>query len=440
VPYTQTSLNDLCTQIGTLLDDTGELFWTRTEKQYAIWEALRVWGAITSFWRARGTFQIGPATPWYDLSTQLPLLRSRSWTLNQMTQEIQYMLLEAANGISGTGMSGQISIASILNAIKRARNRFAADTKLPLTVHPSPYISVSPPNGLAQLPSTTIYLHRLSWRDVTSGMYSNLWREDSWAADHANYLWPLTPGAPVAFSESENSPLAMQLMPNPLNSGTLEAVTVDSLTVDTTNANATFNVPDEFVHGIKYAALADLMSSESQLADPPRAQYAETRYQQAVDAALLAKSIIRVQMNGSPLPLDTLANIDAGMPYWRNQAQQPSVCGALSDLLAFAGKPDRAYGIVADVVRAAPLPGPTDPIQIGAEDLAHLVDYVIHVLCFKCGGNEFQSSFAGYDSFLTAAGTRNRVLAVKARYLTALFGQPAAEEKQRPDRMEKPKQ
>jgi hypothetical protein len=132
VAYTQYSLDSFASQIGILLDDQNELYWTRQEKYLAIWEAMRVWGAYTSYWRNRGAFVTqytweslpipwGSAAfnwntipVWYDLAGFLPALRTRTWTLNQIVTDIQYMCLEAANGISGTGMSGQISIQSIL--------------------------------------------------------------------------------------------------------------------------------------------------------------------------------------------------------------------------------------------------------------------------------------------------------------------------------------
>jgi hypothetical protein len=147
--YSQVSLGTLTSQISGILDDAGQVYWTAPEIQYAIWEALRYWGALTNYWRARGAFALSPGTPYYDLSVQLPALRTRSWTLGQMTQEIQYLLLEAPNGISGVGMSGQVSVSTILSAIQRARNRFALDSKIPLSIHRTQ--ASTPPDGLVTL-------------------------------------------------------------------------------------------------------------------------------------------------------------------------------------------------------------------------------------------------------------------------------------------------
>ena len=336
MPYTQVTLSALIAQIQTLLNDGPPgVYYVQQEVQYAIYEALRVFGALTGNWRQRGIISIGPTTPWYDLSVLLPALRPRVWTLNQVCRQMQYMLLENPSGIAGTGMSGQVSIGDILSAIQRARNAFVIDTKFPFTIHSSPDVSMTP-DGLVTLPNTTIYLHRLAFQDATSGAWSNLWREDAWAADHNNQLWTVQAATPQCFSQSESSPLTAQLIPTPINTGNLEAVTVDSLEIDITNPNATFDIPDEWIYAVMYGALGAIFSA-GQTEDDLRAQYCMQRYQQFVDAARMAKSVIRMTLGGVPLPLDTLANMDAGFPYWRNQPGKPQMASQLYDILAFAG-------------------------------------------------------------------------------------------------------
>ena len=441
--YSQLTLAQLSAQLGVLLDDQNSLYWTdgygsaAGDKQYAIWDALRVWGAYTNYWRTRGTFNLTVGQSFYDLSVVLPALRTRTWTLDALCKEIQYMCLEAANGISGAGMSGQISVGSILQSIQRARNQFVIDAKFPYTYHST--LAAAGSGGIVQFPQSSVYVHRASWQDSVSGAWTNLWREDAWAVDHADPTWTQTPGAPVIYSESELSPLEMQLVPAPAGSGTLDALTVDSLQIDITNPNATFAVPDEWIHAIKFAALQDIFSAESQNKDDLRAQYAQMRYDQAMNLARDGRSILRLLYAGSPLPIDALQAIDAGMYAWRNQPGPPQMAGVLYDFAAFVpGAPDAAYGVSADVVQSAPLPtAPTDFIPVGYEDIPHLIDYITHVLTFKCGGKEFKDSFAQYDSFMNAVQARGRINAAKIRYLTPLFAQPQKEQAARPDRKEK---
>ena len=438
--YTQTTLDSLAIQIGVLLDDQTEVYWTRTEKYYAIWEAMRVWGAYTSYWRTRSSFNLAPSTPYYDLALTVPVstLRTRTWTIGQMCTEIQYMLNEAASGVAGTGMSGQISVTSILQAIFRARNRFVLDSKIPLTIVPGTPIG-APPGGLTAIPQNAMYVHRAAWLDSISQTWTNLWRQDAWILDHSNLQWTTQPGQPRVYSEAELAPLMLQLSPAPINSGTLELLLIESQAYSVTDvglASETFFLPDEWVHGVKYGALADLFGPDSQLKDPLREQYCDLRYKQAVTGAREIRSILRLLMNNSPVPIDSFAALDAANPYWRNQVQQPRMFGVMSDIL-ICNPPDQIYGMTADVVQTAPLPvaGTTGYIQMGYEELDNLTNYCTHILAMKCGGDTFKSTFSHYDGFMSAVSMRGAINKAKIQYLRPLFQQPQKEMEMRPESM-----
>lgn len=437
--YSQVTLTALLAQLGTNLDDTGSIYWTDLEKTFAIQEGLRVWGALTSYWRNRGSFGTSPSTTYYDLSVTLPALRTRSWTLQQLTQEIQFACLEAPGGISGAGMSGQIQIQNILQAIQRARNRFVIDTRFPLTVLTSAVLNPPPPDGLMSFDQSAVYVHRAAWLDVGPGgpgAWTNLWREDAWSVDHGNPQWTIQGGPPVQYSEAELAPLLLQLSPAPTNAGALEILAVESLTLNLANPGATFDIPDEWIHAVKYAALADLFGPNSQISDPLRAQYCETRYTQAVDFAKTARSLLRVMVNGVPLGIDTLAALDAGHPSWRNQSGTPELAGVLYDILAFDSQPYGTLGITCDVAQSAPIPVVgSDFIPLGEEDLGSLTDYCTHILTLKCGGKELTGTMPDYDSFMRAASQRMGINKAKVRYLEPLFRMPNREWSARPDRM-----
>jgi len=352
-----------------------------------------------------------------------------------MVQEIQYHLLENPSGVAGTGMSGQTTITAIINAIQYARDKFVLDADLPFSYH-SVFGSPPPPNGMINELQNTAYVHRASWQDTFSGVWTSLWTEDAWSTDKADPLWPVKPGMPRTFSESENAPLKLQLSPPPLNTGTLEVFSVDTLATALTTANQTFQVPDEWVHAIKYGAMSRLFSTENQLKDPLRAEYCNQRYQQAMEFAKDARSIIRLVCNGTPLPIDSVTSLDAAQHTWRNQTGRPRVAGVLYDVVVVSpGVSDKIYGMAADVVQSAPLPTSTDPIQMGQEDLEYITKYALHYLSFKCGGNEFKSSMSEYDTYLTGISIQKGVNKAKIRYLTPLLGQAQQEWAMQPDRV-----
>ena len=443
MPYSNTTLAQLISQISDLLDDPTQKYWTSAEIQAAVYEGLLYWGALTGYWRTQGAIPAtqygvqfaGPAwaAPYIDLSVALPTLRTRNYTLGQLVKEIQWMLLESPSGVAGTGMSGQVDVQSILTCLQDARNRFVIDTHLPISYNPT--LGGFTPDGLVTLPDTTVYLHRASWMD-SGGKWTPLWREDSYAADRANPSWTVSPDSPVAYSESELSPLTIQLIPRPINTGVLDGFTVDSLTLDLTSDSTLLGLPDEWVHAVKYATVAQILSSTGQITDQLRSQYAEQRYKQSVEFAKEAMSVIRVQADGVPLPTEPLSRLDTALPTWLNQYGAPVTAGVLYDWLALApGQLDYPYGLTVDVVQVAPLPGLGDHVQLGNEEFDGLKSYVVHILCFKCGGKDFTSTMGDYDDFMSVVGARKGVNRAKIKYLEPMFSQPLFEYGIRPDKV-----
>lgn len=434
--YSQTTLGQFTDYIGQLVDDPDHRYWKAEQIKFATWEGLRLFGALTSYWRTRGSFSLDPTQPdpYYDLSKMLPGLRTRTWTLDTMVKDIQYMLLEPASGISGAGMSGQVTIDGILDAIQYGRDRFVLDAKFPYTVH-AKFGVPPPPDGTVAFDQSSVYVHRVSWQDSKTRLWLNLWRQDIWSMDKGNYRWTLEPGQPQAFSEAELSPLILQLYPAPINEGHLDGLTVDSTILNLSDPDTTFDIPDEWIYAIKYAALSNILNS-GQILDQLRADYCEKRYQQAVTHCQSAKSVLRLMCNGVPLPMDSLAALDSGNYAWRNQSGPPILCGALFDMVVvYPGQPDQAYGITADVAQTAPIPEQdTDYIQLGVEDLDRLASYVWHNIMFKCGGKDFTDTMDSYDDFMDGVAVRGQIVKNKIINFNATFGQPREDQARNPDR------
>ncbi len=442
-PYKDVTLSQFITQISYLMDDTAQKYWTASEIQAATYEALLYWGALTGYWRTRASFNACPysqqfsgptwAPPYVDLSAQLPLLRSRSYTLGQLVQEIQAMLLEATSGVSGAGMSGQITVTAIIDAVQEARNLFVLDAHLPLSYH-WPIANTSQ-SGIITLPDASVYVHRLAWQGV-GGQWTPLWRQDAWALDYSLPNWTNQPNTPTSYSESELAPLMVQLVPPPLGGGTVEAFTVDSLTLAVADSTP-LGLPNEWVHAVKYKALSILLSSSSQLNDPLRAQYCQKRYEQYIAFTVNAVSILRVLVNNTPMPLDSLSNYDASDPYWMNTSGSPTAAVCMYDWFALVpAQLDRLYGVSVDITPCAPLPIPAGYMPVGTEDLPNIEKYVRHVLSFKCGGKEFTSTMSEYDSYMRSVDGRKRINNAKIQYLEPLFGAGTREWQMRQDQKE----
>lgn len=435
MPYSVYTLSDLISELSLILSDTGNVYWTQPELTYAITEGLREWSADTSFWRARGVFNIAPNdanNPYYDLSVYLPTLRPRSVTIDSICREIQYHLSEPGIGISGTGMTPQFSVNTILQSIQRARNRFVLDAIMPFAIHRN--LPITPvPDGRYPLDQNIVYAHRVSWLD-SNGIYTALEESDSWAFGAIDGNWTGNPATPLAYSQIETQPLQLQLFPIPIASGLLELITIDSARLDLTNPATTLGIPDDFSHAIKYSAMADLLTIDAETANPFVAQYCLKRYQSIIAAARQHRSALQVLVNNRPVTLTPITSIDRGRPYWRNTPGTPYVCGTLYDLLTFAPVPATNFGVTVDLARSAVIPqSGTDAIQLGQEEIEVIVKYAQHYLSLKLGGDEFAQTFPLYDDFQSSAGFHNGMLDVQARYLGSIFNQAQNEESLRPD-------
>lgn len=420
MPYTQTTRAQLEAIIQQALQDTG-VYWDATELDAAINEALLYWGALTSYWSDRGVFNTTVNTPFYDLSVQLPNLRSRSITFDQIVKEIQFALLEPATGVSGASATGQFSIGAITSAVIRTRNQFALDTRLPM-VFQDYTLTTPPPNGRMELDQSVELITRAAWKSTPTGITTILRRQDEWASDALNYNWSSDNSIPYAFSDILTKPIEIQFINPPAANGVLRLMYINS-TSPTVAANTTFNIPDEYYMALKYGAMYSLLSTDNEGYDEFRAKYCSERYKQVVQAAANMHSLLRVTVNGRRTALDTIWNLDCTRPFWMSQTGSPDFAGYLYDILALAPVAQAGnYSVSCDVVRSAPLPtSGSDFIQIGKEELPYIIDYCRHVLCFKMGGAEFQSTFGLYDTFLAATADRNKISNVQAKFLSPMF-------------------
>ena len=424
MPYTQYSITSLVAEISNLIGDPTNIQWTYAEVKLSVVEAMRLWGILTNYWKDRGAFNTTAVNPWYDLSVQLPLLRTRTLTVNNVVTEIQYHCFEQANGLSGTGMTSQFNVAEIAQAVIRGRNRLVADTGLPLTVNAASAVSTS----TFSMPEKTAWIRHGYWVDA-DGSYWTMRKIDPWAGTGYKPSWTVEPGRPIAYSVGDNPPLDVYLYPPPLGSGMMEWITADSNVLSTTDTAQTMLLPDEFVPAAKYSAMADLFSMDGETNDPMRADYCEKRYQQYVAIAQFHRSIVTLEINGVPIGSVPLSSLDSKQPNWRMSYGKPNIAGTDIDLVALANVPDGIYSVLADVIIPAPIPAlDSDPLQIGRELINMIFDYSQHYLSNKLSGSEFTQTFNGLEGFFKAASARNSQMKSYIQFQSPLFNQQAKEQ------------
>ena len=428
--YTQYTRAGFTTELAQVLSDPTHVYWAQDELNRALNEALLLWGALTSYWTTRADFLTTPGLPFYDLSQQFPALRSRAYTFDNLTREIQYHLLEPATGVSGIGMTDQFSIGQITSSLLRRRNEFIINSRIPLTwtILQTP----GPGNNQIVLDPSVALIVRAAWIDTNTGIVTPLRRSDSFAAQSYNPYWNLHQAKPYGYSQAEAMPGTMQLIPPPASPGTIHLTFAQTSQLNI-SPSTVFGIPDEFALALKYGALTDVLSTNAQGFDPIRAKYAQERYSAMLDIAALHRSLLQVRCNGALLPLATLSSLDSSKPFWQTGVGMPAVAACAYDLVAFYRVPAASYAIACDMVQSAPLPATdADFIQLGPEELPYLFDYCRHILQIKVGGVEFVQSMPLLDNFLKGATQRSKLIEYKARYLTPLFSRAAQEEQEAP--------
>ncbi len=379
-------------------------FWTTAEINANVVEALRTWNAGARYWRNRVTFNTVSGQAFYDLSSTTGTSADLGYTVTDqdLVSSIEYSLLEPATFTAWTGTT-QFTLSDVVNALERRRNQFLVETGAVLTNYTQ---NVAPPfAGRVAISNSVIDVRRLAWQ-TTGNYYYPLWREDEWAMDTLLQNWPGTPGTPSVYSVSVVPPFTIQLAEPPMATGTLNLIVVSAgATLDPT-IGVSMGIPDDYAWVVKWGALADLLGMSGPAADPLRAQYCEKRWQEGVQIAKEAPTVLDARLNNVPLQVSTLYELDTLSPTWQNAPGQPdTVAMAGMNMLILSPPPDGVYSMTLDIVQNTPVPALTSTALVLSRDIQDaIIDESQHIAAFKQGGEEFLATVAEHERFMRMAG------------------------------------
>jgi hypothetical protein len=265
---------------------------------------------------------------------------------------------------------------------------------------------------------------------------SVVWPEDSWGEQSFNRNYTLAPaGTPLTYLQTTQPPISFDTDCPPAFGGNYELLTSESGPSLSASTPQTLGIPDNWAHVIKWGALADLFSKESNAKDSPRAEYCNMRYQMGLALLSKAPQLLQLRMGNVPLQIDSVRSADLYQTGW--QSSPPGTPGealhAGMNLLALNPVPSAAASLTATVVQTAPLPvKPNDPVQVSPDDLDAIIDYAQHLAAFKLGGAEFQATIPLFKRFMKQAATYGLKLAEIAEYTSVIYAQSAREKEQNP--------
>ena len=318
----------------------------------------------------------------------------------------------------------------------------------------APGIALQPFTSVADISITSWLAGSIAAAASTTTQSPVVWPADTWAEQsfETSYLQS-PPGTPFTYLLSTQPPISFDVDVPPGYAGQYELLTVEAGPLLVAGQPQTLSIPDDWVHVIKWGALADLLSRDSNARDIPRAQYCEQRYRMGLKLLADAPALLALRVNNLPLQIDSVRSADEYSPSWESQAlAQPNTAyHAGLNLIALSPAPDIGgslygvgygngtynsglyglgsysyqlpYALTATVVRNAPVPVlDGDLVQVAREDLDAIIDYAQHIATFKSGGAEFASTMQLFDRFLKQASVYNRKLMEFAEFSSTLRG------------------
>jgi len=266
---------------------------------------------------------------------------------------------------------------------------------------------------------------------------STLWPEDTWAEQSFNRNWTIQPaGTPETYLMSTEPPLSFDTDRPPAFGGQYELITNEAGPALNAMAPQLLLIPDDWAWVVKWGALADLLSRDSNAKDPLRASYCEQRYQMGIALLSAAPALLAMRLGNVPLSIDSVRAADLYKSSW--QAATPATpYEALTtglNLLALNPTPDSGlHSLTATVVQNAPMPvASLDPLQVSRDDLDAIIDFAQHLALFKAGGAEFISTIPLFQRFLRQAAFYGLKLQELAEYTSVIYALSQRESQMNP--------
>jgi hypothetical protein len=198
--------------------------------------------------------------------------------------ELQYVLIEPPDG-GDTWPSLIWTRDEVLDAVNAALRALFRGVHLRIG---GAHLPVAAGARSVPLPTNWLATAIVVWRDTATRTRTPLGPVDSFEADLAVPGWEPAPGLPLGYADLDTEQRTLRLVPTPAADGLLELLYVLApYPVTGTAPGAELPVADEFVDGIKYAALGTLLRKVGRLIDPERAAYCERRAELTETAAAI---------------------------------------------------------------------------------------------------------------------------------------------------------
>lgn len=387
--YAHTDRAAVKSRLAEKLSDSSKVFFTDTELNSAVDESIRFINLVAGIQRARKPFNTTAGQPFYALQSAAPTELGMTITDQTLITEIQRHLLQTASATSWTWMDAN-AYEELVSAIRRRRTRFLIETGCVVTRDDSIALP-SPPTPRLTLSSSILDIRRLAYRNP-SGRYHILSKTN----EHDALMrpsWNVSAGTPYGYSPLASAPHEIQFIPPPLDTGTLDAITVNEAATLNPAAGATaLGIPNDLCWAIKYGVMADLLSKDGPGRDLLRAVLCEKKYRLGVILARTMPTVLTVEINGRAVRPYPIRALDLSQPGWQGRKRGVPTDALIAgpNMIAVSPVPNsQPASITLDFIRSAEVPtADGHQIQLGIEHIPTLLDLCEAYLTFKCGAME----------------------------------------------------
>ena len=429
--YQLVTFGQLTTELATRLSDPTNAFWSRSELQGYLIEALRTWQAFSRFYTQKANISTSPGVMFYDLAALIPGLAPTvtDWDL---IRQIESHLMEPISASSWTG-SEQFTYAGVLTAIQNRRDRYRLETGISLST--SEVDGPVPPDGVVDLDDRIIDVRRAMWKSA-EGVYNILWPTDEFALTGGTADWFNNVGVPSDYSTILNQPLTLQLAPAPADNGHVHLITTNSGPALGNSIATVLGVPDDLTWIIKFGALADLFAQNGPAQDQARAKYCEARWTEGIELARITNFVKLGYQNGLPRMIDAMEELDTTYPSWVSDPPgEPFSLVVANNIAATGPIPDGVYALSFDVCPSMIVPqSDQDFIQVGSEIVDIVLDYAQHLSFLKEGINELVEANQLYANLIKLAAVYNDKLRANSQNFDVLSDRSNRESHSNPRR------
>jgi hypothetical protein len=408
-------------------------YWADAEIQIYLIEALRVFNALTEWYRADYTFTASGGE-WVNpsLTFPLPSPRYRTVTDSDLLTEIEYMLLEPPVGIGAWTGTTQFTIEKLQSSLSVRVNETIQHSGCN-TINLNP-ISATPNTRRTLLPDNVLELRRVRFfalqPDNTFNIYY-LKRSDLQSFHYFNSDYLQQQGIPFQWSIASEPPLAFDVDITPNTEGYYDILALIS-NADFSTTPTVLSVPNDWCWVAMYGALADLLSEEPESTDRQRAEYCRKRFLDGMDMMRKSNWFTQATINNTVADTPSLEKTDrwnSGSPLstppetgWQEQTLgPPRVVTDGIDFLNVTPTAPVAVGMV--MVANAPFTvtvNAVDYVQISRDDWDQILNYCQHIATFKLGGDDFASTLPLLDEFFKYCQRRNKRTATYGTYVDVL--------------------